>query len=134
MIRLLYFSQASQKISDEQVQEILKSSRRHNPGLGITGVLVHGGDIFMQVLEGPEQKVLEQYVKILGDRRHSNCRIIHISPANERIFNHWSMGNISCDPLNFQQLLKLRTYRLESVHAKEFTNVMRDFIQMLNDG
>ena len=134
MIRLLYFSQASQKISDEQVQEILKSSWRHNPGLGITGVLVHGGDIFMQVLEGPEQKVLEQYVKILGDRRHNNCRIIHISPANERIFNNWSMGNISCDPLNFQQLLKLRTYRLESVHAKEFTNVMRDFIQMLNDG
>ena len=67
MIRLLYISQATQAISDEQVRNILESSRRNNPALGITGVLIHGGGLFMQLLEGPEEGVLRLYVKILDD-------------------------------------------------------------------
>lgn len=92
MIRVLYLSHATQVISDEQLQDTLKSSRRDNPLLGITGVLFHGGGLFMQILEGPEQVVLRLYVKIMDDRRHSECRLVHISPANERMFQKWSMG------------------------------------------
>ena len=86
----------------------------------------------MQVLEGPEQAVLRQYVKILDDRRHSDCRIIHISPANDRIFEKWSMGVINSDPLQFQHIAELRASRLEAVQAKTFINAMREFVQRLN--
>ena len=86
MIRLLYMSSASPTITDEQVQDILVWAREHNPANGITGVLIHGGGLFMQVLEGPEHAVLRQYVKILDDRRHNDVRILHISPTNIRIF------------------------------------------------
>jgi len=58
MIRLLYISHATREISEAQIQDILQSSRRNNPALGITGVLVHGGAQFMQILEGPEHAVL----------------------------------------------------------------------------
>ena len=58
MIRLLYISHATREISEAQIQDILQSSRRNNPALGITGVLVHGGGQFMQILEGPEHAVL----------------------------------------------------------------------------
>jgi len=132
MIRLLYISQAAPGITDEQVQDILKSAQRNNPAAGITGVLVRGGGLFMQVLEGPEQAVLRQYVKILDDRRHSDCRIIHISPANDRIFEKWSMGVINSDPLQFQHIAELRASRLEAVQAKTFINAMREFVQRLN--
>jgi hypothetical protein len=132
MIRLLYFRQAAPGITDEQVQDILKSAQRNNPAAGITGVLVRGGGLFMQVLEGPEQAVLRQYVKILDDRRHSDCRIIHISPANDRIFEKWSMGVINSDPLQFQHIAELRASRLEAVQAKTFINAMREFVQRLN--
>jgi len=131
MIRLLYLSHAAQSISDEQVKDILQSSRRNNPALGITGVLVHGGGQFMQILEGPEHEVLRLYVKIMGDSRNSNCQIIHISPANERMFKEWSMGVIESDPMNFQHIMELRLRRLEAVRAKEFTAVMIEFLRRL---
>ncbi|MEN9659232.1 MAG: hypothetical protein RL571_2697 [Pseudomonadota bacterium] len=108
MIRLLYVSQAASGITEEQVKDILKSAQRKNPATGLTGVLVHGGGLFMQVLEGPEQAVLRQYVKILDDRRHSDCQTLHISPANDRIFEKWSMGIIQSDPMQFQHIAELR--------------------------
>jgi|GEM_PF-4659135 len=48
MIRLLYFSQTTQPASSEAVENILQSSRANNLALDITGVLVHGGGLFMQ--------------------------------------------------------------------------------------
>jgi len=134
MIRILYVSQSTHDITDKQVQDILASSRRNNAANGITGVLIHGGGLFMQVLEGPEQSTLRQYVKILDDRRHGDCKIIHIAPANERIFQKWSMGVIKCDPLQFQHIAKLRENRFESVSAKAFTAEMSEFVKMLNAG
>ncbi|MBP1206195.1 hypothetical protein JOD97_004268 [Duganella sp. 1411] len=134
MIRLLYISNASPAVSEEQVQDILTSARRNNPAHGITGILIHGGGLFMQVLEGPEQKVLRQYVKILDDRRHDDARILHISPANSRIFEKWSMGGIAGNPLQFQHVSDLFARRLEVVQPTTFTKTMREFAQMLNAG
>ncbi|QBC43771.1 BLUF domain-containing protein [Iodobacter fluviatilis] len=131
MIRLLYVSQAASGITEEQVKDILKSAQRQNPTTGLTGVLVHGGGLFMQVLEGPEQAVLRQYVKIMDDRRHSDCQILHISPANDRIFEKWSMGIIQSDPMQFQHIAELRARRLEAVLTKTFTETMREFARTL---
>ena len=134
MIRLLYISQATGVVSDEQVRDILQASRRNNPALGISGVLVHGGGLFMQILEGPEHAVLRMYVKIMDDKRNQNCRIIHISPAEERMFQQWSMGVIDSDPLEFQYVQELRAHRLEAGRAKAFTDAMREFLGRLNAG
>ncbi|MFI8743092.1 MULTISPECIES: BLUF domain-containing protein [Pseudomonadaceae] len=133
MIRLLYISRAAPTISNEQVQDILLSSRQNNPASSITGILVHGGGLFMQVLEGQEQDVLRKYVKILDDPRHSGAEILYISPANNRIFGKWSMGGIKSDPLQFQYISKLRARRLEVIDASTFTETMREFAQMLRD-
>jgi hypothetical protein len=134
MIRLLYVSQAMPAITEEQVQDILVSARRNNPAAGLTGVLVSGGGLFMQVLEGPEQPVLRQYVKILDDRRHSDCRILHLSPAIDRMFDKWSMGVIGSDPLQFQHIAELRARRLETVQARAFTDTLRELVGRLNAG
>jgi hypothetical protein len=85
----------------------------------------------MQVLEGPEQVVVRRYVKILDDRRHSDARILHFSPASDRIFEKWSMGVIEGDPLQFQHISELRARRLEIVKAKIFTDTMREFVLRL---
>jgi len=132
MIRLLYTSQAVAGLTAERVQEILKSAQRNNAASGLTGVLVHRGGLFMQVLEGPEQAVLRQYVKILDDRRHGDCRILFISPANDRMFEKWSMGMLEADPFEFQEIAALRARRLEAVQAETFSEAMREFVRMLN--
>ncbi|WP_394673555.1 BLUF domain-containing protein [Limnobacter sp.] len=131
MIRLLYCSQAKPDFAKETLDEILLISRKNNSTAGITGVLVHGGGMFMQVLEGPEQQVLRTYVKILDDKRHTDSRIIHISPVKERLFDNWTMGVIEAEPLTFEHVAKLRAHRLESVTADAFYQVMREFNAML---
>ncbi len=134
MIRILYLSQSAHNITDQQVQQILESSRRNNPGLGLTGVLIYGGNLFMQVLEGPDANVLRTYTRILDDKRHGDSQILHISPTTERIFQKWSMGVIKGDPLQFRHMTKLREQRFESVHADAFTATMNEFLKMLNAG
>lgn len=131
MIRLLYCSQAKSDFNEETLKEILLTSRQNNGADGITGVLVHGGGMFMQVLEGPEQAVLRTYMRILDDQRHTDSRIIHITPVKERMFNNWTMGVIEAEPLTFENVARLRANRLESVHADAFSQVMREFTGML---
>jgi hypothetical protein len=134
MIRLVYISQAAIGIADEQVQDILRSSQRNNAANRITGVLVFGGGLFMQVLEGSEQAVLRLYVKILDDRRHSDCRLIHVTPTDEQAFKQWSMAVLEGEPLDFQRIGELRARRLETVQSQTFTNLMRDFVRKLSAG
>ena len=134
MIRLLYLSRATNTLSNEKTQEILESSGRNNPALGITGLLLTGGGVFMQVLEGPELPVLQLYVKILEDRRHGDCQIICVSPVDERMFDKWSMGLIDSAPLEFQEIKELRDKRLESVPPKAYTDVMGGLLKKLNAG
>ena len=131
MIRLLYCSQARSDFSEEVLKEILLTSRKNNSAAGITGVLVHGGGIFMQVLEGPEQTVLRTYMKILDDKRHTDSRIIQISPIKERMFDNWTMGVIEAEPLTFEHVAKLRANRLETLNADAFTQVIREFNALL---
>ena len=134
MIRLVYISQAVVGITDDQVQSILRSSQRNNSASGITGVLVSGGGLFMQVLEGAEQTVLRLYVKIFDDRRHTDVRLIHISPAEEQVFKNWSMAVLNGDPLDHQRIGELRARRLESVQSQEFTQLMREFVRRVSGG
>ena len=66
MIRLLYLSQANPSSADD-LESILRTARQNNPPLSITGVLVHGGGWYMQLIEGPERSVLKLYAKIIDD-------------------------------------------------------------------
>ena len=50
LVRLLYASRAAGPVTPEVIDGILAQCRAHNPALGITGILCHGGDVFMQVL------------------------------------------------------------------------------------
>ncbi|MDE1941684.1 MAG: BLUF domain-containing protein [Betaproteobacteria bacterium] len=132
MLRLLYTSQALPAVNEDSVRDILQASRKNNAQQGITGVLVFGGRVFMQVLEGPEKCVLSTYLKITEDVRHSDCRIIHVTPAESRLFDQWTMGVIECDPLEFQHITELRSYRTESVSGDAFRKVMQAFLARLN--
>ena len=74
---------------------------------------------------------LNEIFKILDDKRHKDSRIIHITPAKERLFSNWTMGIIERDPLEFEHIAQIRAHRLESVNAKAFEEVMRAFNDML---
>ena len=67
LVRLLYASRAAAPVTQEIIESILQQSRTHNPAHGITGILCHGGDVYMQALEGGREAVNALYMKILRD-------------------------------------------------------------------
>lgn len=131
MLRLLYCSQFKPETSKEDIENIFQTSRKNNSAAKITGVLMHGGGRFMQVLEGPDQAVLRTYLEITNDTRHSNCLIIYVTPVKDRIFSSWEMAEVEGQPLTLEHVAKLQAHRLESVKADAFFEVMLKFSSML---
>ena len=106
LVRLLYASRAAEAVTQELIEAILQSSRKHNPALGITGVLCYGGDVYMQVLEGGREAVNELYNKIVRDERHRDIALLHYQEVAERKFAGWTMGQVNLAKVNPSLLLK----------------------------
>ncbi len=105
LVRLLYASRAA-AASPKVIQAILDSSRKYNPERGITGILCHGGDVYMQVLEGGRDQVNALYNLISADKRHSNVTLLHYEEVTERRFAGWTMGQVNLGKVNPSVLLK----------------------------
>lgn len=106
LVRLLYASRTVEGTSAKAIESILEASRRHNPERGITGILCHGGDVFLQVLEGGRDAVNELYNEIARDPRHQRVTILHHEEVTERRFAGWTMGQVNLGKINPSLLLK----------------------------
>jgi hypothetical protein len=106
LVRLLYASRAAAPVSTDTIEAILQQSRRYNPALGITGILCHGGEVYMQVLEGGRTAVNELYNKIVRDPRHKDVLLLHYEEVAERCFSGWTMGQVNVLKVNPSTLLK----------------------------
>jgi Sensors of blue-light using FAD len=106
LVRLLYASRATQPQNVSVYDSILEQSRAHNPQLGITGILCHSDNVFIQVLEGGRDEVCELYNTIARDRRHQEVRILNFEEIRERRFGAWTMGQVNLAKVNPALLLK----------------------------
>ena|SRR3982750_4738268 len=131
MIRLLYISEATEGINEDAVNGVLKSAAKNNPPLGLTGLLVFGGGVFAQILEGPEQAVLQKYVNILTDKRHHNCRIVYITTTTERIFKNISMAALEALPMELEHIAEMDAHRKDAIPADAFTDLMHVFFSRI---
>jgi hypothetical protein len=106
LVRLLYASHSSKPVAPEVIESILAQSRKHNPELGITGVLCQSGDVYMQVLEGGRLAVNQLYNQIVRDERHRDVVVLHYEEVAERRFAGWTMGQVNLAKVNPSTLLK----------------------------
>jgi len=106
LVRLVYASRACAAIGHEAMEGILSSSRRHNPINGITGVLCHSGEIFVQALEGGRDQVNQLYARLLKDSRHKDIVLLCYEEVAARRYSSWTMGKVSLDKVNRSLLLK----------------------------
>jgi len=106
LVRLLYASRAAQPLAPALLDSILAQARAHNPAHGITGILCHGGDTFMQVLEGGRDAVSALYGRIVRDDRHRDATLLHFEEMTERRFAGWTMGHVNLAKVNPSILLK----------------------------
>jgi hypothetical protein len=106
LVRLLYASRAAEGKMCDVVQDIMQQSRTHNPVHGITGILCHTDQVFMQVLEGGREAVNTLYSHILQDKRHKDVTLLHYEEISERRYNGWTMGQANLGKINPSILLK----------------------------
>ncbi len=94
---LVYTSTATEVISEEIIGDILKSSRKLNQENLVTGFLVVRSGYFLQLLEGPEDKVRECYKRIQKDPRHRSLIVQGEAQAESRLMPEWNMGLVDLE-------------------------------------
>ena len=94
--QMAYYSVASQPITRDLMQAIVKTSQDNNYQNEITGLLLADTTIFVQWIEGPENAVEFLYNKIKKDcRHHSVTELMSGSFQIDRVFSEWSFRSES---------------------------------------
>ena len=90
--QLIYTSYASSGLTPEGLRSILESSQRNNARDQITGILLHSGDQFLQVIEGPGPAIERLHRVITADTRHEGMRTVLAHDVRQRDFGQWAMA------------------------------------------
>lgn len=96
-VRIVYVSEARELLGNVQLQDLLDRSRRFNASKGVTGLLIHRGNEFFQILEGDRGVVDPLYDRIYCDSRHRNVHLLLREEDAESHFSNWSMGLVSLE-------------------------------------
>ncbi len=92
MKRIIYASEADPNVDQEALDEILGHARVNNAELDVTGILLFGNGVFIQVLEGEDDVVDRLAMHIEQDPRHRNFDILYEDNIHRRAFGAWDMA------------------------------------------
>lgn len=73
------------------LSHILLRARFNNARDGITGALICRGDLYLQLLEGPQAAIDALYAKIRVDDRHVEVKKLLQRSITDRMFPQWAM-------------------------------------------
>ena len=76
----------------EDLADILKIARSKNQDDAITGILLYRRGHFLQVLEGPNERLSLLLEKLSRDPRHGNVKVLLDGYVPARAFGAWSMA------------------------------------------
>lgn len=132
LFNLVYCSQASDGVENADVDTIIATSRRRNPALGITGVLVFGGGVFFQWIEGPKAEVMSLVKLIEADPRHELFVILSTDEeVRERIFPTWDMELVGAE--NIQEVLQDAMETAQDQKSVDALQLLLDRLQTLSE-
>lgn len=96
--RIKYISRFSRPLERAEIEEIGRQSAANNEAREITGVLLTGGGIFLQILEGPPEAIDEVYASITADDRHQDVLLLSAQvDVKTRLFPDWAMKRVILD-------------------------------------
>jgi len=95
MHALIYLSNISQPLDQDDVIEIATRASVKNKRIGVTGFLSSRGSQFIQYLEGETETIKELIETIENDSRHNIQHTIHLRDQPHRHFANWSMRLIT---------------------------------------
>ena len=89
---IIYVSRATAQMNPSAFEQILVKARAYNVAAGITGCLIYQEGQFMQMLEGPKDKIHILLDHIRADLRHTDFTTVIEGYSTQRVFPDWSMG------------------------------------------
>ncbi len=92
LMALVYVSSATGRLSADQIDGILASSRRVNAQCDVTGALLHHDGSFLQYLEGPQPGLDRVWQRVVTCRLHHGINPLVREPVAHRHFDSWHMG------------------------------------------
>lgn len=115
MKRIMYISTTTRKLTDEEVEEIGRTSTTNNAKVGVTGVLLSANEFFFQILEGEEKDVETVMQRIKNDPRHQGILILKAEPdVPFRLFGNWSMNTVRLEGIS-DMLIQAVRIMLENI-------------------
>jgi hypothetical protein len=91
LARIVYLSEAVAVMSQSKLQALVDGCCQRNHVHGVSGLLLHSGGNFIQVLEGEDMVISTLYAKIAADPRHTNVRTLLHRTTDRRLFPDWGM-------------------------------------------
>ncbi len=73
------------------LDDILTISRARNRRDDITGTLICRADMYLQLIEGPEEALKATYARISADDRHLDIDLLVSRGVTARMFPKWAM-------------------------------------------
>ncbi len=73
------------------LDDILTVSRARNSRDDITGTLICRADMYLQLIEGPEEALRATYARITADDRHLDIDLLVSRGVTRRMFPKWAM-------------------------------------------
>ena len=129
--RLIYSSTFSPRFptechqQDQEIASIVQTSILNNSKLGLTGLLLAHQNWFLQVLEGPADKLMTCYGVIVSDSRHVDLTLMTAGPIPRRDFHNWDMCARRLSKANDTILKTLGVKGLFSPRALNIENALK---------
>lgn len=82
---------------------ILMTARRNNPQNDITGALICRQDMYLQLIEGPDDAIDTLYEKIRDDDRHLEVTLEASGAITQRMFPDWAMLDDTNPSMSFSR-------------------------------
>lgn len=136
MFRLIYRSRSLVTMSAGDINNILDAARRRNAKDDITGLLIYHDRKFLQVLEGPKDRVMACYERVHRDPRHDRVLILLQEAVQTRAFSTWFMGYANPEELSIisqQSALSIEAIqdRLEGVAKMDVPESKKQVIRQM---
>lgn len=121
--RIKYVSRFARSLEVGDVEKLAAKAAKKNEQLGLTGMLVTTGRLFLQVLEGPSEQVNRMYELILQDKRHTDVLLLSAQDnVPERLFPDWHMPIINLEKKDDLRLEPLRAMLEAIVEQRELAD------------
>lgn len=118
LFHIAYVSTETRSMTQADLIELLTTARRFNQQHSLTGLLLHKGDAFFQVLEGPKKYVCETLRRIQRDSRHHSIEMLVEETLEDRRFDGWHMGFVNLDAVDLSLLPGYSEFMREDISPR----------------